>query len=466
MRVTLVYPGIVGMGFASAGKGLDAGWVSHGLCILGACAREAGHEVDLIDLRALTGWEHYRDELSRRRPQVVGVTMMSVDFNPGMQAVRIAKEVDPGIATVVGGPHPTLATAEVLADPAVDHVVTHEGEISFVDLLRRLEAGQPVERVIHGQKPDLESLPVADRDLFLTEWRKAGYTLDSPEVPLADLPAPFVTIIAGRGCIYNCSFCQPAERTLFGGRVRRRSVPNVMAELRFLRDRYRFRSLMIHDDCLTEDRKWVEEFCRAYKAEGFDQPFFCQTRADIVVRNEDMVALMHDAGLRGFFIGFESGSQRVLNFIRKGTKVEHNYAAARICRRYGIRIWANYMLGLPTETKDEIMATVRMLKDIDPDWYSPAFYTPHPGSDLYTYCLEHDLSLIKDHDSYRRNPTEVKIKGHDYEFLLWALNESTRRKPLNRLRRWSAATWRRYASPRKVARKLRQMLAPAPSAGS
>ncbi|MHB1006797.1 MAG: B12-binding domain-containing radical SAM protein [Chloroflexota bacterium] len=459
MRVTLVYPGIVGAGFASAGKGMDAGWISHGLCMLGACARQAGHEVDLIDLRALDGWDHYRAEIARRKPRVVGVTMMSVDYNPAMKAMALAKAVDPAIVTVVGGPHPTVALDEVAADANVDHIVTHEGENAFITLLARLEAGEKPERVIHGDRPDLDGLPYADRDLFLNEWRQAGYTLESPEVPLAGLEAPFVTVIAGRGCIYNCYFCQPAERTLFGGRVRRRSVANVIGELKDLRDRYHFRSLLIHDDCLTEDRQWVEEFCRAYHAEGFTQPFFCQSRADIIVRNEDMVRSMREVGLAGFFIGFESGSQRMLNFLRKGTKVEQNLAAARLCRKLGIRVWANYMLGLPTETKDEIMATVRMLKEIDPDYYSPAFYTPHPGSDLYDYCIQNDLSLIKDHDSYRRNPTEVKIKGHDYAFLKWALEESMRRKPVNRARRTAFTLATRYANPKKIARKIREVVA-------
>jgi anaerobic magnesium-protoporphyrin IX monomethyl ester cyclase len=459
VRVTLVYPGIVGAGFGTAGKGMDAGWISHGLCLLGACARDAGHDVDLIDLRALRGWDHLREELTLRRPQVVGVTMMSVDYNPAMQVVDIVKEVDPATTTVLGGPHPTLATEEVAAKAGVDYIVTNEGENAFVELLRQLEKGETPERIIRGDRPDLDSLPIADRDLFLNEWRKAGYTLESPEVPLADLPAPFVTIIAGRGCLYNCSFCQPAEKTLFGGRVRRRSVANVIEELLFLRKRYNFRSLLIHDDCLTEDRAWVTEFCHAYRSHGFSQPFFCQSRADIIVRNEDMVALMKQVGLAGFFIGFESGSQRMLDFMRKGTKVEQSLAATRICRRHGILIWANYMLGLPTETKEEILATVGLLKEIDPDFYSPAFYTPHPGSDMYTYCIEHDLSLIQDHNSYRRNPTEVKIKGHDYAFLLWALNESTRRKPLNLLRRWLKTDVLRYASPRKVARRLRRLVA-------
>jgi hypothetical protein len=123
--------------------------------------------------------------------------------------------------------------------------------------LNELEAGRrPEDRVLLGQMPDLDALPFPDRELFLEEWRKHGYTLDSPEVPFVEeLPPPFLTIIAGRGCMYNCNFCQPAERKIFGRRVRRRSVPNIIRELQELRERYHFASFMFHDDCLTEDRE-------------------------------------------------------------------------------------------------------------------------------------------------------------------------------------------------------------------
>jgi len=231
-----------------------------------------------------------------------------------------------------------------------------------------------------------------------------------------------------------------------------------MGELRLLRDKFHFNSFMFHDDCLIEDREWVTEFCQAYMAEGFRQPFFCQGRADIIVKNEDMVALMARAGLKGYFVGFESGNDRVLRFIRKGTTRAINLEAARVSRKYGLSIWANYMLGLPTETKEEIMDTISMLREIDPDYYSPAFYTPHPGSDLFDYCEEHGLSLITNYDSYRRNPDEVKIKGHDYEFLQWALKESMRRKPINTIKRQVKYYWGRYASPRKAMRKLGQAI--------
>ena len=384
--------------------------------------------------------------------------MMSVDYGPATEAVRIVKEVMPSTVTVVGGPHPTITVEEVAGIPEFDYVVTREGEITFPWLLGELGAGRrPESRVLEGEMPDLDAVPFPDRDLFLDEWRKYGYTLDSPEVPFVpDLPPPFLTIIAGRGCKYNCNFCQPAERLLFGRKVRKRSPANIVAELEVLRERYRFASFMFHDDCLTEDREWVLEFCDLYESNGFREPFFCQSRADIIVRHEEMVQRMAQVGLKGYFIGFESGNDRVLKFLRKGTTRAKNLAAADICKKYGIKIWANYMLGLPTETKEEVMDTVSMLKEIDPDWYSPAFYTPHPGSDLYDYCIEHDLSLITSHDQYRRNPWETKVKGQDFEFLQWALKESQRRKPINTVRRQTSYLWGRYARPDKVVRRLRR----------
>jgi len=460
MKTTLIYPGIAGRGFDCLSQGMDAGWISHGLAYLSAAAKAQGFDVDLIDLRALKSWDHFREEFRQRAPDVVGLTMMSVDYNPVRQALEIIEEVKPETITVVGGPHVTLALEDSLRLPHVDYLVTREGEVTFPRLLQAIAEGNPPqEKVLWGEQPDLDTISFPDRSLFLNEWRKFGYALDSPEVPFAkELPPPFLTIIAGRGCIYNCSFCKPGEDMIFGKGVRRASPRAVIRELNELRDRYHFASFMFHDDCLTEDRAWVTEFCRLYKAEGFTQPFFCQSRADLIARHRDMVATMADAGLKGYFIGFESGNQRVLNFLRKGTKVEHSFRAAEICRQHGLVIWANYMLGIPTETKEEVMDTVNMIREIDPDYFSPAFFTPHPGTDLFDYVMEHDLNLITDYDSYRRNPTEPKIKGQDYEFLKWALEYSQKRKPGNQFKRKARAFARKYGNPANYVRKGKRIL--------
>jgi len=164
MKVTLVFSGGGLDGFNSAGKGMSGGWIGHGLALLAACAKRAGYDVDLLDRRALSDWDHFREEIERRAPDVAGFGLLSVDFNPAMRGIELVKEVNPRTIVVAGGPHATLAPNEVLSNPLVDHVVLGEGEISFVDMLRKFETGEAVERVVQGERPDLDQLPYADRD--------------------------------------------------------------------------------------------------------------------------------------------------------------------------------------------------------------------------------------------------------------------------------------------------------------
>jgi radical SAM superfamily enzyme YgiQ (UPF0313 family) len=407
MKVTLIYPGITDCGFDSL-KGNEGSWMNHGLAIISAVLKNKGHEVNLIDLRRLKGWEHYRKAVRDDLGEIAGITMMSVDYDASVRAAEIIKEIKPNTKVFVGGPHPSICPDELEGLQSIDCVVRGEAEVTFPELLEDMANGKGLPKVVEGRRLDnLDESPWADRDLFESQ--------EEPFVPF--LKAPFVTLIAGRGCKYNCNYCQPAERIMFGHKVRRRSVRNVIDELKVLRNKRSFNSFMIHDDCLTEDRPWVFEFCNSLEKEGFKQPFVAQSRADIICDNADMIKVMSKGGLRLMIIGFESGSDRVLKYLRKGCTVEKNLKAARICHELGIKIWANYMLGLPTETKEEAMETYRMLKEIKPYHCSPAFYTPHPGSDLYAIGQKMGIHLITSHKSYRRSTYEPKIKGPDYGFL-------------------------------------------------
>lgn len=414
MKITLIYPGITDCGFNSL-KGNEGSWMNHGLAILSSALKNKNYQVDLIDLRRLKGWKHYRQVVADKTSEVFGITMMSVDYDPSVKSAEIIRELKPSAKIFVGGPHPSICPEELENLSCIDHIVKGEAELTFPKLVQDIFDGKKVPKVIQGEPPqNLDDSPWADRDLF-----------DNPEEPFVPfLKPPFVTLIAGRGCRYNCNYCQPAERIMFGHKVRRRSADNVIQELKYLYERYRFNSFMIHDDCLTEDRQWVMDFCSRLKAEGFNQPFVAQSRADIICKNRDMVETLRDAGLKLFIIGFESGSDRVLKFLRKGCTRQQNLEAAHICEEFGIKIWANYMLGLPTETKEEVLETISMLKEIRPFHCSPAFYTPHPGSDLFEIGQKMGIHLMTSHDSYRRNTYEPKIKGPDYKFLANALSKS------------------------------------------
>ena len=383
--------------------------MNHGLAILSSTAKQAGHQVTLLDLRRMNGWNEFRTRVSEMNSSVFGLTMMSVDFNSVVKAATIIRNECKDAKIIVGGPHASICPDELEDLDCFDYIFRGEGEVTFPKLLSTLEQGEAMPRVLQGKSlENLDDASWADRFLF-----------ESKEEPFAPfLSPPFVTLIAGRGCKYNCNYCQPAERIMFGHKVRRRSAENVIAELKDLRKKIQFNSFMIHDDCITEDPKWVTQFCRLLKEEGFTKPFVVQSRADIICRYPEMIKKLSEVGLSLIIIGFESGSDRILKFLRKGCTRAQNIEAARICHNLKIKIWANYMLGLPTETNDDVRQTYSMLEEIKPYHCSPALYTPHPGSDLYEWGRSKGIHLISNHDSYRRNSFDAKIKGPDYKFLL------------------------------------------------
>lgn len=428
MHVTLIFPGIALPGFGSyrTKRSIEANFIDHGLASLSAAAKAQGHTVDLIDLRTLTGWEHFREEVRRRPTRVWGMTSWSLHYPDAVRAMRIIKEEKDEAVVILGGVHATVQFQQVVSNHLIDHVMTQEGEISFPKLLRALEEGRPAERVIVGEGPVLDDIPWVDRDLF----DMAG-ELETPMVE--DLPTPFVTINAGRGCPFKCNFCQPAERAVFGNRVKMRSQRNVIEELLYLKRRFSFRSWMAHDDLFFINHRWTREFCAQYKAAGFTEPYICQMRADLICRYPDVVQQMAETGLAWAMIGFESGSQRVLDLFEKETTVEENFKAAEVCKRYGVKIWANMMFGAPGETRAETMETVRMIWTIKPDHLSTSFFTPTPGSGMATDLERKGLIMVDPYNGSCRTPNEAKTVGTDYDWLNKAIALAHRERSEERL---------------------------------
>lgn len=421
MKVSLVYCGIGVAGFnANRPKGdREGSWISHGLASIAASCRSKGYFPELIDLRQLSGWDEFNENLKNNPAYVYGLSVSAVDYASALQAMIEIKTIVPQAIIIVGGIHPSIMPQEY--DFAViNTVVMGEGEITFPKLLEMVKNGEKLPKKIQGEKPNLNEIPWIDRELF--DYQRELDCVFGP-----DHPTPSITMLAGRGCPYRCSYCQPAENVVFGRPYRLRSAYDVTAEMLLLKAEYDYQSVTFWDDTFTFNKKWVLQFADLVEKKGIKTRIAACSRADIVCGNEDMIERLAQIGVDWLVIGLESGSQRLLDFINKGTTVSQNIKAVEICRKYGIKVFATLMFGLPTETRAEADMTTAMIDQCRPDIASPFWYVPIPGTELYEYCRRNDLLLNNSGEETieRTGRFRPALKGVDYEHLAGIMEART-----------------------------------------
>lgn len=440
LKITLVYPCVKnGDAWNSLGESFDSLFVNHGLSSLAAVLQAGGHNVKVLDFRELTGWAEVKRKLKNDLSTVYGVHVPTLDFHFATKTAEIIKSIKPNVYVVAGGPHASICP-EQFADTQFDYVFVGEGEVTFPEFVSNPALYHGRNKVVYCVRPDLDLLPYENREVFNMPrilHGNAGFTAKKA------FRQPFINVISGRGCVFRCGFCKPGEDLIFG-KFRLRSLSHFMGEIKRLYSRYGFKTLMIDDDSFTLYPRYVKDFCAEYKRD-VGEPFICQSRADFICKHPELVKELKDAGLSMFFIGFESGSQRMLDFMRKDTTVEQNFLAAEICRKYDVKIWANFMIGLPTETKQEMTATLDMIRKIKPEHPSGAFFTPIVGTELYDYCKVHGLLVSEDPRVLgSRNPGVPKIKGVDYKWMQ------------KQIQQVNSPCWKRLARP--VYRVLRKII--------
>jgi anaerobic magnesium-protoporphyrin IX monomethyl ester cyclase len=414
MNVTLVYPCIRNSGgFNSLGSNYESLYINHGITSLSACLKQEGHNVDLLDLRGLRNWQEFIDSVRLSTTQVYCITMPTLDYHEAVQAAKLIRKLKPNALIIVGGPHPSICPEQVSSESVFNHVVVGEGEVTLPKLI--MHPGD-YPRIVQGERADLDLLPIEDRTVF--NLNRIFHT-KSPYNGKPFVPMPFLNVISGRGCVFRCAFCSPSEQMIFG-KFRMRSLDHFFNEIEYLNTKYNFQTLMIDDDSFTLNPDYALKFCDLYEAKihKTHKNFYCQSRADFIVNNPDVIERLKQVGLDTVFIGFESGSQRMLDFMQKDTTVEQNFEAAEICHKLGVKIWANFMVGLPGESKEEMQSTFDMIKKIKPEHPSGAFFTPIVGTHLYDYCKQNGLMVSEDPAVLgSRNPSVPKIKGLDYRWM-------------------------------------------------
>ncbi len=361
-----------------------------GIMSLAAVLRKNGYsDVKLFDL-AIHSDEYIIRECLEHRPDLIGLSTDSISYENGSATIRSIQAQYSGARYIAGGVHPTIAPEQTLKETGSEVAVIGEGEETIAELVNRFDSG-------HGYA-DVRGIAYFDGGkLVMTEPRPLIDGLDAVPFPARDLLPmdrylnvcpdipmlyPTMTIMASRGCKGNCIYCQPVVKTLFGKKMRHRSVPNVIEEIIRLQNTYSFSSLYFADDeLLFNGREWIEELCNTLIERKLNLKWVCQGRVDQI--DEDLMALMKKSGLYAMGFGVESGSQQILNTMRKGYRVEKIAEAFEICRRKGIITTCNLMVGTPGETRETIQESIDMLRKVKPDLVRVSITTPTPGSDLH-----------------------------------------------------------------------------------
>ena len=431
MKIMCIYPGATLPGFASlkVGGSSDAVYINHGLSMISAVLKREGHHVYCNDLRGFQNWNDFEVQVKSQDFDMALISFMSCDELFAMRCLEIVKTSHPDKPTIAGGIHLSVTRPKQFL--YADCVVLGEGEECIIDIVKYYQEHGSV-LPFYEAKPiqNLDSLPFIDRGLFNNSFEQKA-----PLLPL--LPTPFITTIFSRGCDYRCQFCYPSRQLIAGGKKRMRSVDNCVEEFCHIKKSVGIGSLMVHDDLFPEKPEWITSLCQKMLSTFGRIPFWNQMRSSFICKHPDLISKLAEAGLTWVSLGLESGSDKILKFLQKGTTVEQNIEAADILHRNQVNIFGNYILGLPTETPEDVEATGRMLQKIRIEWHSGSIYTAYPGSKLYDYCWKNSL-FTGEHYRMTRYPYERKVKGIDYDYIFAQISKFGTYK--SDLKQWSKPT--------------------------
>jgi anaerobic magnesium-protoporphyrin IX monomethyl ester cyclase len=355
---------------------------SLGLLTLGAYLRTQGIEVAMTDLTFARDARPVTTQLRSFRPDVVGVHTKTLTHARALDVARRAR--DEGAFSVAGGPDAATRSEEYLQS-GFDAVVPGEGEGALVDLARRVRTGldptgipglllRRAGRTVRGPpRPflrDLDALPLPAWDLFDMEEYLGRWQRATGERRAA--------VLTSRGCPFDCSWC---SKPTFGRTFRQQSPERVIAELRKLKEEYRVDYVRFCDDVFGVSRPWIDRLLHLLVEEELHLRWECLARVDLL--KPDLLRRMRAAGLERVYVGVESGSQKMLDLMNRGTRLAQVERTADALRRAGIRQFWFLMLGYPGETLEDIEATLQLFRRFSPEEYSVSIAVPVPGTRFY-----------------------------------------------------------------------------------
>lgn len=398
-------------------------WQDHGLGLLRTILHQNDLETDLLSTRAVTSWEQLARQL--KGYDMLLMNVRSYTFPAALKSAQIFKEINPNGLILAGGMHATVAPDEMTAVAEFDKICQGAGENVIVDLVRDPDS---FPRLFLGQgSRSMAEWPMIDRTLWPkpASW-KLRRSFNWPLEPECGWGPPAVaTILTSRVCPWQCVFCNEAS---YIPNMGRRPVEMVIEELNYLDETYGpLGSFVIHDSMFFQNPSWLREWIDKYpRLANKVWPYWAAGRSDTIRQWPDLFeALVRETNWNIISIGFESGSDRILKLLNKECTEEDNFVAIDLVNRIGDemeqqgqappKFWANIMLGIPGESREDAFKTMRMLKSMKRVFPSISYYAPYPGSALGNQLIAEGKSMMSK-ENYHRYPDDEKVKGIDYQF--------------------------------------------------
>jgi len=380
-------------------------------------------------------------------------------FRNDARFVARLKEENPKIQVGMVGAHVAVQPMQSLnGAPEVDWVAVGE----FDHACAEVAAGKPLREVPgiayreNGQirfsapRPtleDMDSLP------FVVDVYKRDLTIENYFIGY--LMHPYVSLYTGRGCRSKCTFCLWPQ-TLGGHRYRVRSVDNVEAEMKLAKKLFpQVKEFFFDDDTFTDDLPRAEEIAKRLSKLGMT--WSCNAKANVPRKS---LEVLRENGLRLLLVGYESGSQQILNNIKKGTRIDIAREFTKNAKELGITIHGTFILGLPGETAETIQQTVRFACDINPHTIQVSLCAPYPGTELYRQAQEQGWLQIQGGDGDLVNNSGVQLAALQYPNLPSALTfqsvDEFYRKFYFRPRKMFSLAGEMLRSPDVMKRRLRE----------
>lgn len=357
----------------------------YGLALVSSSLKQDGYDVTLLDAFAYQiKLEDIIKYVFEMKPKVMGMSVMTPNLPQVVHFLKRVKEILPHTITVAGGVHPTIEYQSLLRNhEEIDIAVIGEGERTMVELIEKIQNEQPLDeikgiayRCDHTIKvnmnrefiQDLDALPFADWESLPMDRYWDRWTIKKN----------YACMLLSRGCPYNCTFC---GHGIIGKRYRKRSPELIIEEIKLLYDRYRVRNISFADSTLNVDNDWLKEICEKILKLNRKIIWGCSLRADRV--DKEALKLMKKSGCVKVFIGVESVDDEMLKRMKKAESFDKVKEGISIIREAGLTPDLGFIIGMPGETKESIMKTIKFAQKFNKTVCSFTYATPYPGTEFY-----------------------------------------------------------------------------------